>query len=87
MADLDAVPIVEGPEFNCPQHLGLINADSQCPDEIWAFTWAKRLRSAYKYWWVHKLEYEDIAGEIHVAKAAEQTQQLFFSRDMLSKTT
>ena len=59
---------VEGPEFNCPQHVGLINTFRQSLDEFWSFAWAKRLRSACKYYWVHKLEYEDVEGEIHVVK-------------------
>ena len=62
---------VEGPEFNCPQHVGLINTDRQSLDEFWSFAWANRLRSACKYYWVHKLEYEDVEGEIHVVKASE----------------
>ena len=62
---------VEDHEFNCPQHVGLINTDRQSLDEFRFFAWAKRLRSACKYYWVHKLEYEDVEGEIHVVKAAE----------------
>ena len=62
---------VDGPEFNCPQHVGLINTARQSLDEFWSFSWAKRLRGACKYYRVHKLEYEDVEGEIHLVKAAE----------------
>ena len=65
---------VGGSEFNCPQHVALINTDRQVLAECWSYKWAKRLRDVAKYYWIHQLEYVDLETEIHVVKAAQQRQ-------------